>query len=103
MGKFIQFISGADDAATFHSKNFINMSCLADGVLVMRFVPSSKGMSDAIDTVTIQINSDTEAAVMAAIANELAYGADALVVVCNDVTGNHIHPDINSCAITLDL
>lgn len=103
MEKFIQFVSAADDAATLRMKNFVNMSLQADGVLIMRFCPSSKGMSDFIDKITLTITSDAEQEVMDAIAKELALGKDQIVLIADDVASNYFHPDILSCVIDLDI
>lgn len=105
MKKFLQFVSDADDAATFPADSLQSMVCDADAVVKMRFHPSTKGTANTasdVDLVTLTITSDQETAVMEAISKEIAFGKDAFVSICNDVTGINFHQHILSCVITLD-
>jgi hypothetical protein len=105
MKKFLQFVSAADDAATFPADSLQSMVCDADGVVKMRFYPSILGTANTasdVDLVTLTITSDQETAVMESISKEIAFGKDAFISVCNDVTSENLHVDIVSCVITLD-
>lgn len=102
MKKFLQFVSAADDAATFPADSLQSMVCDADAVVKMRFHPSTKGTAHLVDLVTLTITSDQEAAVMEAISKEIAFGKDAFVTICNDVTSINFHQHILSCVITTD-
>lgn len=105
MKKFLQFVSAADDAATFPADSLQSMVCDADGVVKMRFYPSTKGTANTasdVDLVTLTITSDKESSVMEAISKEIAFGKDPFINVCNDVTSDTLHIDIASCVITLD-
>ena len=79
MKKFLQFVSAADDAATFPADSLQSMVCDADAVVKMRFHPSTKGTAHLVDLVTLTITSDQEAAVMEAISKEIAFGKDTFV------------------------
>jgi len=102
------FIDGADDAATYPASRLIGMTLASDGALLLRFESSigSFGTDGAAnDLVTLTITADTEKAVMSEIAraiNGQRNTDDGLLVVCDDVNSVFLHPNILSCAITLD-
>jgi len=108
MEKFLMFIDGADDAATYPASRLIGMTLASDGALLLRFESSigSFGTDGAAnDLVTLTITADTEKAVMSEIAraiNGQRNTDDGLLVVCDDVNSVFLHPNILSCAITLD-
>ena len=109
MEKFLMFIDDADDAATYPVSRLLGMTCAGDGALLMKFegsVADTTVEEDNIDLVTLTITADTEKAVMSEIARAInATGpqySDGLIVVCDDVNSVFLHPNILSCAITLD-
>ncbi len=108
MEKFLMFIDGGDDAATYPASRLIGMTCAGDGALLMRFESSigSFGTDGAAnDLVTLTITADKEKDVMSEISraiNATASYNDGLIVVCDDVNSKFLHKNILSCAITLD-
>ena len=74
--KFLIFIDGADDAAMYPVSNLLGVTIASNATLLMKFKSSiGSGGTD---------------------------GADASIVVCDDVNSVFLHADILSCAITLD-
>tara|TARA_R100000234_G_C4859094_1_gene118402 strand:+ start:172 stop:501 length:330 start_codon:yes stop_codon:yes gene_type:complete len=108
MEKFLMFIDDADDAATYPASRLIGMTLASDGALLLRFESSigSFGTDGAAnDLVTLTITADKEKDVMSEIAraiNGQRNTDDGLLVVCDDVNSVFLHPNILSCAITLD-
>ena len=104
MAKFLQFIDAADDAAMYPAQNLIAMTCAANATLLLKFSPGSLGTGQAasLDIVTVTITADAEQAVMLSIAEAIDLGRPTVIVVCDDVGGSFLHPDILSCTIALD-
>jgi len=104
MEKFLLFVDAADDAAMFPVSRLQSVTCAADQVLIMKFTPGSLGDGQAasVDLVTIAITADKEKDAMNAIGNEIAFGQDPVIVVCDDVNSIFLQENILSCAITLD-
>jgi hypothetical protein len=104
MSKFLQFVEGADKAATYPIDKLISMTCASDGVLLLKFSPGSLGTGQAasLDTVTLTISSDQEQKVMTNIADSIIFNEDGLIVIANDVDSVYLDPDITACTITLD-
>lgn len=104
MSKFLQFVEGADKAATYPVDRLISMTCAADATLLLKFSPGSLGTGQAasLDTVTLTISSDQEQKVMANIADSILFNEDGLIVIADDVDSIYLDPDITACVITLD-
>ena len=107
MEKFLMFIDDADDAACFPASQLLGMTCAGDGALILSFVNTlgPNASEDKRSIVTLTITADTEKAVMSEIAraiNGQRNTDDGLLVVCDDVNSVFLHPNILSCAITLD-
>lgn len=104
MSKFLQFVEGADKAATYPVDRLISMTCAADATLLLKFSPGSLGTGQAasLDTVTLTISSDQEQKVMANIADSILFSEEGLIVIADDVDSIYLDPDITACVITLD-
>ena len=104
MKKYLQFISAADDAATYPADNLIAMTVAADATLILKFSPGSLGLGQAasLDLVTITITANKEKEVMKAIGDEISLGSESTIVVCDDVNSVFLQTYILSCTITLD-
>lgn len=104
MSKFLQFVEGADKAATYPVDRLISMTCAANATLLLKFSPGSLGTGQAasLDTVTLTISSDQEQKVMANIADSILFNEDGLIVIADDVDSIYLDPDITACVITLD-
>ena len=101
MYKYLQFIDAGDDAATYPAERLISMTCAANATLLLHF-ESSVGKNDGGDTVTLTITADKEKDVMEVIANAIAYGQDAVVIIADDVANQYLDSRITACAISLD-
>ena len=102
------FIDAADDAIAFPVSRMIGMTVAGDAGLIINFENSlgPNATEDKRTFVTLTITSDTELTVFKAI-SEAIEGARrnpslGHVTVCDDVNSVFAHPDILSCAITLD-
>jgi hypothetical protein len=104
MSKFLQFVEGADKAATYPVDKLISMTCDTDATLLLKFSPGSLGTGQAasLDTVTLTISSDQEQKVMTNIADAIAFSEQGLIVIADAVNSVYIDPDITACTITLD-
>jgi len=101
--KFVQFIDGADDAATYPADNLLGMTCAGDGTLLVKFKSSVGGSTGAEhDSVSLTITADTEKTVMKSIGEAIAFSKQAVLVIADDVTGDYVDANITACAITLD-
>ena len=101
--KFVQFIDGGDDAATYPVDNLLGMTCAADGTLLVNFKSSVGGGTGAEhDSVSLTITADTEKTVMKSIGEAIAFSKSAVLLVADDVTGDYVDANITACAITLD-
>jgi hypothetical protein len=109
MEKYIIAIDAADDAGMWPASRLAAVTCAGDGAVLVRFgsgISGGGGTAAENDLVTLTCTADTEKVVMQAIARALnasgpAY-SDGPVVLCDDVTGTFLHPNILSCTITLD-
>jgi len=107
--KYIVVIDAADDAGMWPASRLIGITCAGDGQVLVHLESSigSFGTDGAAnDLVSLTCTADTEKAVMMHIAQVLnANGpgySDGVVVLCDDVAGTFLHPNILSCTITLD-
>ena len=101
--KFIQFIDGGDDAATYPVDNLLGMTCAGDGALLLKFASSVGGGTGAEhDSVALTITADTEKTVMKNIGEAIAFSKEAVLVIADDVTSAYVDANISACAITLD-
>jgi len=101
--KFVQFIDGADDAATYPVANLLGMTCASDGALLLKFKSSVGGSTGAEhDSVALTITADTEKTVMKSIGEAIAFSKQAVLVIADDVTSDYVDANITACAITLD-
>ena len=103
MRKYLQFIDGGDDAATYPADRLISMTCAANATLLLHF-ESSVGKSDGGDTVTLTITADTEKQVMNTIAQAISYDSanKAMILIADDVKSQYLDARITACTITLD-
>ena len=100
MEKFICFVSGTDDACMYPIGNLRGLAVTAEATVLMTFNSFRNGTADNDrDTVTLTVTADTEKAVMAAIAREIATSRDSFVLLADDVAGTYVHSDITSIAI----
>ncbi len=105
--KFLMFIDGGDDAATYPAANLLAMTCASNGVLELQFKSSvGGGTGNEHDSVHLTITEDTEKAVMSKIARSIhATGPgynDGLIVVADDVNSIYLDSNITACDINLD-
>ena len=101
--KFVQFIDGADDAATYPVANLLGMTCASDGALLIKFKSSVGGGTGAEhDSVALTITADTETTVMQTIGEAITFSKEAVVLIADDVAGEYVDSNITACAITLD-
>jgi|TARA_A100001391_G_C5047762_1_gene272583 hypothetical protein len=105
MSKFLIFIDAADDAAMYPVESLLGLTVAGDGALIVKF-KSSIGKSDGGDIVTLTVTADTELKVFKSLAKSISdigsFSGENFLVVCDDVNSVFAHPDILSCAITLD-
>ena len=107
--KYIVVVDAADDAGMWPASRLAAVTCAGDGAVLVRFgsgIAGGGGTAAENDLVTLTCTADTEKAVMMHIAQVLnANGpgySDGVVVLCDDVAGTFLHPNILSCTITLD-
>ena len=100
MEKFICFVSAADDACMYPLRNLRGLAVTAEATILMTFNSFRNGTADNDrDTVTLTCTSDTEKAVMAAIARAIATSRDSFVTIADDVTSTYVHSDLTSVTI----
>ena len=107
---FLVFIDAADDAATFTLSNFLGMTVVGDGAVLINFVNSlgPNATEDKRSFVTLTCTADKEKDVMIgildAINNATNYPKNTknYTVICDDVNSIFAHANIVSCAISLD-
>ena len=102
---YLLFVDAADDAAIYPANRLLGMTCAADGTLLVKFESSVGGGTGAEhDSVSLTITSNTEAAVMQAIAKaaNAPVVQGGVVTVADDVNSVYLHSDITACSITLD-
>lgn len=102
---YLLFVDGADDAAMYPASQLLAVTCAADATVLVKFVGGTNdGSAASVDIVTLTVTSNTEAAVMKAIAQ--AANAPVIqggvVTVADDVNSVYLVDDITACAITLD-
>ena len=101
--QFVQFIDGADDAATYPVDNLLGMTCAADGALLIKFESSVGGGTGAEhDSVSLTITANTEKSVMKHIGEAIAFSKEAVLVIADDVASEYVDSNITACTITLD-
>ena len=101
--QFVQFIDGADDAATYPVDNLLGMTCVADGALLIKFESSVGGGTGAEhDSVSLTITANTEKSVMKHIGEAIAFSKEAVLVIADDVASEYVDSNITACTITLD-
>ena len=102
MEKFICFVSAADDACMYPVSALRGLAVTADATILMTFTSFRSSTGDVErDTVTITVTSDTEKAVMEAIAQKINQGpnSDGFILLADDLTATYAHPDITGVAI----
>ena len=107
MEKFLIFIDAGDDAMCVPVSSLIAMTCAGDGAVILNFqnMLGPNATEDKRTFATLTCTADTEKAVFTAIAqaiNGQRNTDDGVLVVCDDVAGTFLHPNILSCTITLD-
>tara|TARA_R110002020_G_scaffold149275_1_gene325517 strand:+ start:2046 stop:2369 length:324 start_codon:yes stop_codon:yes gene_type:complete len=103
--RFLTFINAADDAATYPVDRLLGMTIASNATLLLKFESSIGSFGTdgaAADIVTLTITADKEKDVMKAIGEVIALGEKSVVIVCDDVTSEFLHPDILSCTIAID-
>ena len=102
--KYFVFIDAADDAAMFPVGNLQSATVAGDGAVIMKFSPGSLGLGQAVslDIVTVTIAGDGEKAFFNAIANEVAFGNSAAIIVADDVNSVYLGTAA-SVVFTLDV
>ena len=102
MEKFICFVSGTDDACMYPVGALRGLAVTAESTILMTFTSfrSSTGDTER-DTVTLTTTSDTEKAVMEAIAQKINQGpnSDGFILLADDVTSTYVHSDLTAVAI----
>ncbi len=110
MEKMLFFQTANNDAAMYPVSRLQSVEHGADTGLVFRFTPGSLGDGQAasVDVVTCVITTQTEKAVMKAVADAIGdpgiVGNKNFIVICDDIAGEFIHAGITSMgAITQDV
>jgi hypothetical protein len=102
--KYLIFVDTGDDAAMYHVNTLQSVTCAADGVVLMKFVPGSlgSGQGESLDVVTLAVTADTEKTFMTALANEIAFGSSPAIVVGDDVISSYFSTVTQVTSIVLD-
>ena len=102
MLKYLMFIDGGDDAATYPADRLLAMTCAANATLLLQFQSSIGGSTGTEhDTVTLTITADKEKEVMQTICDAIK-NANNYIVIADDVNSLYANVNITACAITLD-
>jgi len=103
--KFLYFAVDGDNAAMFPASQFRGGYLDADDSLVLQFRDFDSLTNGAPDAhVEITVADETHKAVLESIANEIAFGNSAFVVVADDDADVLLTSNISSCdAIDIDL
>ena len=109
MKKYFLFIDDENDIAMYDVDRLQSVTCAADEAIIMKFAPGSlgEGQAASVDIVTLTTTAGAakEGPIFRAIAraaNASGSMKDGLITVCDDINSVFLHPDILSCAITLD-
>ena len=103
MEKFLCVVSAADDACMYPLRNLRGLAVTANATILMTFTSFRNiTTSNARDTVTLTVTSNTEKAVMAGICAQINAhpNGDPFVVIADDVNSVYAHADILSCTIS---
>ena len=100
--RYLVFVDQADKAGMWPMHDLITVRIEANGVLDVFFAPGSNGVgtNKSVDKVALTITADKEKEVMLALGRTIVDGGESVIVVCDDVASEFLHPDILSCAIT---
>jgi len=103
--KFLTFVDDTNDAATYPVDRLLGMTIAGEGSLLIKFESSIGSFGTdgaAADIVTVTITANKEKDVMRAIGEAIAFGKDSVLVICDDVASEFVHPNILSCTIAVD-
>tara|TARA_Y100000114_G_C11537110_1_gene220798 strand:- start:43 stop:366 length:324 start_codon:yes stop_codon:yes gene_type:complete len=103
--KFLTFIDAADNAATYPVDRLLGMTIASNATLLVKFESSIGSFGTdgaAADIITLTITADKEKDVMKAIGEVIVLGEKSVIIVCDDVVSEFLHPDILSCTIAID-
>ena len=99
MEKYLYFRTGSGDSITFPLSRLIELEMDGSGTaLDVRFLAptdADDGVGEYDITLTIDDNFGKE--VMTAIADEIRYGKNPFIVICDDVDSEFIHDEVESC------
>ena len=100
--RYLVFVDQADKAGMWPIHELATVRIEANGVLDVLFTPGSNGVgtSQSVDKVALTITADKEREVMLALGKTIVDGGESVIVVCDDVASEFLHPDILSCVIT---
>ena len=111
MEKFLLFVDDENDIAMYPLSKLAAVTCAADEAVLLRFSSGVAGGTGAggtendLVTLTTTAGANVEKAIFQEIARACTSsgaGNDGVITVCDDVNSVFLHPDILSCAITLD-
>jgi hypothetical protein len=102
--KMLYLASGADAAFCFRAHELRGLHMDGDDSIVLQFsdvASLTQGSPNA--TAEITVANEKQKEVMQAIANEIAFGNSAFVVIADEVNSVYLTTDITSCdAVTFD-
>jgi len=91
-----------NDGALIPADRLADMQVSADGTDLTLSFYSMVETKGADTSIVLSITEDTGREVMAAIAEEIAFGREAFIIVADEANGDFIHGDVTAIETTLD-
>jgi hypothetical protein len=99
MEKYLFFNTGTNDSLCMPARRLTDMGMESDGTsLILHFIaPFGGNDGDGEITVDLTITDNKGKIVMEAIADEIRFGKNPFITVCDDTTSEFLHANIESC------
>lgn len=91
-----------NDGALIPANRLADMEISSDGTDLTMSFNSMLQSSGVATQIVLSITEDSGREVMASIAEEIAFGREAFIVVADEANAEFIHPDITAIETTLD-
>jgi hypothetical protein len=104
MEKYLFFNTGTNDSLCMPARRLTDMGMESDGTsLILHFIaPFGGNDGDGEITVDLTITDNKGKIVMEAIADEIRFGKNPFITVCDDTTSEFLHANIESCGTITD-
>ena len=97
--KYLLFVDAADTACMIKADQLRCINC--DTEAKVEFFPQNQGVAGDVSDIEVTIPADGEKAFMLALANEIAFGNEAVITVADDVAGVFFSTAVSGTTITV--